>query len=247
MVRLTTPVLWSARSAIVAISSMNPSAQLANPSPGHSFFIAGPQVGPRRRICGLNALHSPREAQVDEEDIVRLDSGAWMNDRLVNYYLWLIAASYYERGSQPSEFTFLPSDVFQNWYKDEHLLDVHKVVHTNPILSQFIAMPCNIDNHHWILLIVAYPSDLVTLSPHPPSRACALYFDSYPGAIDSRLKRVIHQKVQRLLAQLITQLPSATTKGHPVNLPAVYPKVRLSSSFIALPSLTPCPGSGAAK
>lgn len=191
-----------------------------------SFIVAGQPKGPRRRVCGLYALHSPREAQVDRTDIKRLRSGNWLNDRLVNYGLWLVAASFFERGFRPSDFTFIPSDVWQNWDKKEHLPDVQKFAHSNPILSNFIAMPCNVNDRHWILLVVAYPSDLVADSPNSEQRTAALYFDSYPEACDSRQRGAIHEKVRRFLARLAGR-PSASTEDRIANLPAVYPKVRL--------------------
>lgn len=210
------------------LASMSPEPSVG-PDSSRVSFLTGQKLGNKARVCGLDALHSSRRSEVDVGDVVRLQSGRWLNDRLINYNLWLLATSYYERGFQMSDFIFLQTYVWQNWLNEEYLPDLAKVTRTNPILSNFIAMPCNVEQQHWILLIVAHPKDLVAESPDPDSHPIALYFDSYPGVIRQDLQQLIHLKVQRLLKQLAGRLQapiSKTVEERISGLAACYPQVR---------------------
>lgn len=91
---------------------------------------------------------------VNQGDLHRLEPGRWINSRIINYVIWSITNTYYEtRLTRPFEICFLPTSVWTD-YKTRGIYKAYTTVH--PFLSTFVVIPMNIEDSHWIVVIVAY-------------------------------------------------------------------------------------------
>lgn len=136
------------------------------------------------RASGLRIpRHGNREAQI------RLTSHCLPTVRslaVVDYKPWSLALSFYERGLGSTDVLILPSHVWQNWNQFQELPKEGLTRSKHPFDSRFLAMPCNIRNKHWILLVIAHASDIVGLPTTPQNQPCAMYFDSFPTFLTTR-------------------------------------------------------------
>jgi hypothetical protein len=128
--------------------------------------------------CSIPSHHTDHLISVDAPDVQTLEPKAQIAASIVNYELWSIANTYFElRIQQPIEFTFLPTVLWYLWSRGNMKAAPATSGTVNPITSKFIAMPIEVHEHHYILVIICYASDLVGPRDSTP-RTFAVVFDS---------------------------------------------------------------------
>lgn len=102
----------------------------------------------------IKTYHSHLSMCVNKGDLLRLEPGRWLNNHIINYVIWTTNNCYYEtRLMKPVEICFLPTLVWAD-YKTHGVYRPRTTIH--PFLSTFVVIPMNIDDSHWIVVILAY-------------------------------------------------------------------------------------------
>lgn len=213
---------WLERTELLPRASMK-----ATLSANASFFTSSYPMRDNDRVCRLSSCHALGDAEVDRIDLLHLAPGGWLSDNLINFKLWLLAGSYYERGHKPSDFTFLPTYVWADWTSSLHFYK--RFTKQNPLLSRFIALPCFVNGNHWILAVIAHPSNLYTDSPDnhlPSTRTSFVVFDSIYHTSHTKTRKNMSNTLEGLLGQIAKEYswvrhPEATAEPVPI----FYPKV----------------------
>lgn len=189
------------------------------------------------RYCALRSDHTRGNAEVDYQDLERLQPGGWLNGSLLDYKLFLHAATYYERGFLPSDCTFLPSYVWDRWNETD-VPRYSPVTITNPLLSHFIAMPCCVRRSHWILVVVAYAYDLSKCLSDSQERdlreqrPAILIFDSLPSRMSQQFKITLEHKLRTLILKISQEIFPLSPEELVLSLPVYYPEVRLGTLHV---------------
>lgn len=179
--------------------------------------------------CEIGAYSCTITQSVDKSDLLRLKPGKWLNSALVDFKLWTLINKFNETFTGDSgDLTVLPSTVFFQWQRDK---TIYKTTAHNPLSSKFIVSPLNINSNHWVLLFVAYASDVSSASADQPKkpRTAAIILDSLGYAPDSSLEESIRGMLTALgRGQVEPLLPNAIE-----NMTFQYPtNVRTSSCSV---------------
>lgn len=131
-------------------------------------------------------------------DLDRLQPGRWLNNHLLNYVTWGIANTYAEtRLLQPKEISFQPTITCSTRTQESSFHSYSKV---NPLQSEFVVLPLNVQEQHWILAILAFAKSNLLVSSDPglvPESACTFHvLDSLPNStrnidVDRRLLSLV--------------------------------------------------------
>lgn len=190
----------------------------------------------QRRLCDLSSPHSTQVVQIDRIDLDYLKPTGWLSDRLIELKMTMLASTFFESGYLPSDVTFISCVSWLNWrVSGRYPLDTG-ITKANPLLSRFIAIPCNVNDNHWILTIVVYASDLIDMELSANAghngRTTVLYFDSLAALSTEEERNKVHGLFQNLLHHLAKDFPSSQSTDRISNLRAHYPKVRQSSKCL---------------
>lgn len=131
----------------------------------------------------IKTYHSHMSMCVNRDDLRRLAPGKWLSSHIINYVIWTIANAYFEtRLMKPTEICFLPTLVWAD-YKSHRLYRPRTTLH--PFLSPFVVIPMNVEDSHWIVVIVAYFKSNLIISDEDedPQRPAGIYvLDPLPTA-----------------------------------------------------------------
>jgi hypothetical protein len=146
--------------------------------------------------CSIPSYHTDHLISVDAPDVQTLELGAQIAALIVNYELWSIANTYFEsRIQQPIEFIFLPTVLWYLWSRGNMKAAPATLGTVNPITSKSIAMPVEVHEHHYILAIICYASDLVGPRGSTPCTFAVVFDSSVPDqpylSFDRHLKGLL--------------------------------------------------------
>lgn len=128
-----------------------------------------------RAFAEIKTYQSTQSMCVNEEELELLEPGVWLNSHIINYAIWTIANTYIEtRLGEPVEITFLPTLTWAD-YCSGGVYNSRTPSH--PFLSPFVVLPLNLDDHHWIVVIVSYCNTnlLINGKDEDPTRPASIF------------------------------------------------------------------------
>ncbi len=147
---------------------------------------------PPRQYAEIKTYHHPMSQFVDHCDLERLQPGRWLNSHIINYVIWSIANTYVEtRLLAPEEICFLPTGVFEEWKSHGKY---NPRMSRNPLRNEFVLLPMNLDDNHWVLCAIAHCQSHLTLAGDPDGAEGPLSIFILDSLLGSRPNRPTAEK-----------------------------------------------------
>ncbi|KAG8940685.1 hypothetical protein FRC03_005180 [Tulasnella sp. 419] len=175
-------------------------------------------------LCQIHSYKYTYRLCLVKQDIESLRPECWLNDQIVNFLIADVTNAYVEALlGQKDDLFVIPSTSYHGYVQNTDRLSLPIPTFSRNLFTyDFIAIPVNVNDNHWILAIICYVPDL---NPDVDAaiRSSIIILDSLGGKHPGVVKRLKNLLVNHLplAANYIWQPPQSLVAAMPTYYPSV--------------------------